>query len=205
VGVFPDQACHWDWLAERTRQAGGPAKALSLFGHTGLATLAAAAAGQEVTHVDASRKAVAWARENQELSGLGARPVRWVVEDALTFVQREARRGKRYQGMILDPPRFGRGPDGEMWKLKESLPELLGACRAVLSAAPEFVLLNLYVTVVTRKRVEQEAEGLRRALEKMLRGAQMEISAGELGMADGAGRRISASVFARAQRKRAKS
>jgi 23S rRNA (cytosine1962-C5)-methyltransferase len=172
-----------------------------LFGHTGLATLAAAAAGQEVTHVDASRKAVAWARENQELSGLRERPVRWVVEDALTFVQREARRGNRYQGMILDPPRFGRGPDGEIWKLKESLPELLGACRAVLSGAPAFVLLNLYVTVVTRGRVEQEAEALRQALQKMLRGAQMEISAGELGMMDGAGRRISASVFARATSK----
>src|SRR6202035_1830249 len=90
VGVFPDQACHWDWIAEVTKRAARPVKALCLFGHTGLATLAAAAAGAEVTHVDASRKAVAWARENQTLSGLGERPIRWVVEDALTFVKREA-------------------------------------------------------------------------------------------------------------------
>ena len=201
VGVFPDQACHWDWLAEQTRQTEGPVKALSLFGHTGLATLAATAAGQEVTHVDASRKAVARARENQELSGLSERPVRWVVEDALTFVQREARRGNRYQGLILDPPRFGRGPDGEIWKLKDSLPELLAACKTVLSAAPAFVLLNLYLTVVTRDRAEQETEALRKSLQKMLQDSQMEITSGELGLLDGAGRRISASVFARAQRK----
>jgi len=203
VGVFPDQACHWDWIAEGTPQAGGRLNVLSLFGHTGLATLAAAAAGQEVTHVDASRKAVAQARENQQLSGLSERPVRWVVEDALTFVKREARRGNRYQGMILDPPRFGRGPDGEIWKLKDSLPELLAACSAALSTTPVFVLLNLYVTVVTRKRVEAEAEALRQALQKMLRDSPMEISSGELGLADPAGRRISASVFARAQRKQA--
>lgn len=205
VGVFPDQACHWDWLAEQMRHSAGPVKALSLFGHTGLATLAATAAGQEVTHVDASRKAVALARENKELSGLADRPVRWVVEDALTFVQREARRGNRYDGLILDPPRFGRGPTGEIWKLKDSLPELLAACKAVLSAKPLFVLLNLYVTVVTRDRAAQETESLQKSLQKMLHNSQMEITSGELGMADGAARRISASVFARAQRRPANS
>jgi 23S rRNA (cytosine1962-C5)-methyltransferase len=199
VGVFPDQACHWDWVAEVTRRAARPVKVLCLFGHTGLATLAAAAAGAEVTHVDASRKAVAWARENQSLSGLSERPIRWVVEDALTFVKREARRGNRYDAIVLDPPKFGRGPDGEMWKLEESLPELLGACGKVLSASPVFVLLNVYTTVLTRGRIEKEAEELRACLKEMLTTFQVTITAGELALQDGARRRISASVFARAE------
>ena len=199
VGVFPDQACHWDWIAEVTKRAARPVKALCLFGHTGLATLAAASAGAEVTHVDASRKAVAWARENQSLSGLGERPIRWVVEDALTFVRREARRGNRYDAMVLDPPKFGRGPDGEMWKLEESLPELLGACGKVLSASPVFILLNVYTTVLTRGRIEKEAEELRAWLKEMLRDFRPTLTAGELASEDGARRRISASAFARAE------
>jgi 23S rRNA (cytosine1962-C5)-methyltransferase len=164
-----------------------------------LATLAAAEAGAEVTHVDASRKAVAWARENQSLSGLGERPIRWVVEDALTFVKREARRGNRYDAIVLDPPKFGRGPDGEMWKLEESLPELLGACGKVLSASPVFILLNVYTTVLTRGRIEKEAEELRAWLKEMLGGFRATITAGELALEDGARRRISASAFVRAQ------
>jgi 23S rRNA (cytosine1962-C5)-methyltransferase len=199
VGVFPDQACHWDWIDEVTRVAATPVKALCLFGHTGLATLAGAAAGAEVTHVDASRKAVAWARENQNLSGLEARPIRWMVEDALTFVRREGRRGNRYDAMMLDPPRFGRGPDGEIWKLDASLPELLEACLKVLSAKPVFVLLNVYTTVLSRDRLEKDAEGLRSCLESMLRKFRMTITAGELRIQDTARRSISASVFARAR------
>jgi 23S rRNA (cytosine1962-C5)-methyltransferase len=199
VGVFPDQACHWDWIAEVTRRAARPVKVLSLFGHTGLATLTAAAAGAEVTHVDASRKAVAWARENQSLSGLSDRPIRWIVEDALTFVRREARRGNQYDGMVFDPPKFGRGPDGEMWKLEESLPKLLGACGKVLSASPVFVLLNIYTTVLTRGRIEKEAEQLSLLLKEMLTKFRVTITAGELALEDGARRRISASVFARAE------
>jgi 23S rRNA (cytosine1962-C5)-methyltransferase len=199
VGVFPDQACHWDWIDEVTRLAAGPVKLLCLFGHTGLATLAAAGAGAEVTHVDASRKAVAWARENQNLSGLGPRPIRWIVEDALTFVRREARRGNQYDAMVLDPPRFGRGPDGEIWKLEDSLPELLGACGKILCAAPVFVLLNVYATVLTQGQMEREAEELRSHLKKMLRESGITITAGELALEDTARRRISASVFARAR------
>ena len=199
VGVFPDQACHWDWIAEVTKHAARPVKVLCLFGHTGLATLAAAASGAEVTHVDASRKAVAWARENQTLSGLSERPVRWIVEDALTFVRREARRGNRYDAMMLDPPKFGRGPDCEMWKFEESLPELLAACGKVLSASPVFILLNVYTTVLTRGRIEKEAEALRGWLKEMLRKVQLTITAGELALEDGAKRKISASVFARAE------
>ena len=199
VGVFPDQACHWDWIAEVTRRAARPVKVLCLFGHTGLATLAAAVAGAEVTHVDASRKAVALARENQCLSGLGERPIRWIVEDALTFVRREARRGNQYDAIMLDPPKFGRGPAGEMWKMEESLPELLGACGKVLSASPVFILLNVYTTVLTRGRIEKEAEALRAWLKEMLTKFRVTITAGELALEDGALRRISASAFARAQ------
>ena len=199
VGVFPDQACHWDWIAEATKRTAGPAKVLSLFGHTGLATLAAAAAGAEVTHVDASRKAVARARENQNLSELGSRPIRWIAEDALTFVRREARRGNQYDAMMLDPPKFGRGPDGEIWKLEESLPELLRACGKILSGSPLFVLLNVYSTVLTRRRSAAEGQELRSYLKEMLKGCNLTITAGELFLQDAARRRICASVFARAR------
>ena len=200
VGVFPDQACHWDWIAEMTRCVPAPLRVLSLFGHTGLATLAASAAGAEVTHVDASRKAVAAARENQSLSQLSERPIRWIVEDALTFVRREARRGNRYDAIILDPPRFGRGPDAQIWKLDSSLPELLAACANVLSPSPAFVLLNVYVTVLSHGRSETEAESLRSYLHEMLKPFPMTTTAGQLTLQDAAARRIHSSIFAKAQR-----
>ena len=168
VGVFPDQACHWDWLEEVIPRAARPVKMLCLFGHTGLTTLAAAAAGAEVTHVDASRKAVALARENQALSALTERPIRWIVEDALTFVRREARRGHRYDAFMLDPPRFGRGPTGQLWKLEDSLPELLAACAQLLSPQPVFILLNIYTTVLMQPRITQDAESLRSSLQALL-------------------------------------
>jgi len=199
VGLFPDQACHWDWVEARTKRAARPLKVLCLFGHTGLATLAAAATGAEVTHVDASRKAVTLARENQCLSGLQEQPIRWIVEDAMTFVRRETRRGSRYDAILLDPPRFGRGPDGEIWKLEESLLELLSACRKILNETPVFILLNVYSTVLTQGRIEKEAEGLRSVLKKMLEGFQARTTAGELAIEDAGRRRISSSVFARVE------
>jgi 23S rRNA (cytosine1962-C5)-methyltransferase len=199
VGVFPDQACHWDWIAERTKRAAGQVKALCLFGHTGLATLAAAAAGAKVTHIDASRQAIEWARENQSLSGLNERPIRWIAEDALTFVRREARRGNRYNAMMIDPPRFGRGPDGEIWKLEESLGELLEACGQLVDDSPVFVLLNVYTTVVTQGRTEKEAQRLRAGLQAMLKRFRATVSSGELALQDGVHRRIKTSVFARAE------
>jgi 23S rRNA (cytosine1962-C5)-methyltransferase len=199
VGVFPDQACHWDWIAEVMEGVPRKLKALSVFGHTGLATLAAADGGAEVTHVDASRKAVAAARENQQLAGLAEAPIRWIVEDALTFVRREGRRGNRYDALILDPPKFGRGPDGELWKLDDSLPEFLAACGKILSEAPVFVLLNVYTTVLTERRADSEAGALRCQLREMLGHSQLTISAGELLLEDAAGRKISSSVFARAR------
>jgi 23S rRNA (cytosine1962-C5)-methyltransferase len=198
VGVFPDQACHWDWIADVIKNATRPVKALSLFGHTGLATLAAAAAGAAVTHVDASRKAIAWACENQRLSGLSEKPIRWIVDDALAFVKREVRRRNRYDALMLDPPKFGRGPSGELWKREDSLLELLGACAEVLSASPVFIVLNVYTTVLTRGRIDKEAERLRVSLKEMLAEFPLTVTSGELMMEDRARRRISASVFARA-------
>jgi len=198
VGVFPDQAAHWDWIAETTQLAQDPLKALCLFGHTGLATLAAAAAGAEVTHVDASRKAVVSARENQHLSGLSDRPIRWIVEDAMTFVRREARRGNQYEALMLDPPRFGRGPDGQIWKLQDSLPELLATCAKLLSKQPAFVLLNVYTTVLTQGRTEREIDELRSYLTQTLKPFRLAITAGELALEDTTHRRVSTSVFARA-------
>jgi len=198
LGVFPDQASHWDWLAALVEVAPASPKVLCLFGYTGLATLAAAAAGAQVTHVDASRKAIHWARENQSLSQLSERPIRWVVDDAQSFVAREIRRGRTYDGLILDPPRFGRGPKGEIWKLDDSLPVLLRQCRELLAAAPLFVLLNTYTTVLTRGQTSKEALQLHTFLKEMLANYPATISAGELVLADSAGRQISNSVFARA-------
>ena len=198
LGVFPDQASHWDWLASLVASAIAPPNVLSLFGYTGLATLACAAAGAHVTHVDASRKAIKWARENQSLSQLDSRPIRWLVDDAQSFVAREIRRGRTYDGLILDPPRFGRGPKGELWKVEESLPALLRQCRKLLSPSPLFVLLNTYATVLTRGQTANEAAQLLSFLKEMLADYPSELSAGELFFVDSAGRQISNSVFARA-------
>lgn len=200
LGVFPDQASHWDWLAEIIPSAPAPPKVLSLFGYTGLATLACAASRAHVTHVDASRKAIKWARENQSLSQLDDRPIRWLIDDAQSFVAREVRRGRTYDGLILDPPRFGRGPKGELWKVEDSLPSLLRQCRELLSPSPLFVLLNTYTTVLTRGQTATEAAQLHSYLQEMLRDypTATTITSGELCLADSANRQISNSVFARA-------
>ncbi len=158
LGVFPEAAPHWDFAAESIQKAGRPVNVLNLFGYTGLATLAAAAAGARVTHVDASKKSVAWARENQALSGLSDRPVRWIVDDALKFVEREGRRGARYDGIILDPPKFGRGPKGEVWEVYKSLPKLLEACLRVLSEKPLFLILSLYAVKASALHVGQAVQ-----------------------------------------------
>jgi 23S rRNA (cytosine1962-C5)-methyltransferase len=199
LGVFPDQAGHWDWLASLVESATTPLKVLSLFGYTGLATLACAAAGAHVTHVEASPKAIKWARENQSLSHLADRPIRWLVDDAPSFVAREVRRGRTYDGLILDPPRFGRGPKGELWQVEESLSVLLLECRKLLSSSPLFVLLNTYTTVLTRGQTTNEAAQLHSRLQEMLRDYAATLTSGELVLTDSADRRISNSVFARAR------
>ena len=144
LAFFPEQAANWDWLEQRVTAYGKPLKILNLFGYTGVASLVCAAAGAVVTHVDASKRAVGWARENAELSGLAERPVRWLTEDARKWVQREVRRGALYDGIILDPPKFGRGPGGEVWRLLEDLPELIAGCAALLSPDASFLLVNAY-------------------------------------------------------------
>ncbi len=191
VGVFPEQASGWDWIAEQVQSAGRPVRVLNLFGYTGLATLAAAQAGAQVTHVDASRKVVTWARENQALSGLSERPVRWIVDDALKFVEREARRGSRYEGLILDPPKFGRGPKGEVWEFYKLISELLKALRQVLAEKPRFVLLTAYA-------VKASALTLHYAVDEMMGGCRGQTSAGEIVLSEkSAGRFLSTAVFAR--------
>ncbi len=141
LAFFPDMAPQWQWMRERTRPG---QRLLNLFGYTGLGTLALAARGAELTHVDASKKAVEAARANQALSGMQSAPVRWLVDDALKFVQREGRRGKRYDGIILDPPKFGRGPNGEVWRLEQGLPDLIAGCRALLDRESAFLVLTVY-------------------------------------------------------------
>jgi 23S rRNA (cytosine1962-C5)-methyltransferase len=142
LGLFPEHALAWPWLRDRLAERSGP-EVLHLFAYTGATTLALAAAGAQVTHVDASRPAVAWARRNAELSGLAERPIRWIVDDAVAYVRREERRGRRYAGIILDPPTFGHGPAGTRWALDDALPVLLAACAGV--AAPDaFVLLTAH-------------------------------------------------------------
>ena len=160
VGVFPEQASHWDWLMGRIQNAGKkPFRLLNLLGYSGLATLAAASAGAEVTHVDSSKHAISWANYNMRLSGLEDKPVRWIAEDALKFVQREARRGNTYHGIVMDPPKFGRGSSGEVWDFFKRMPELLRACRAILANDADFIILTAYAitasAIVTRQAVEE--------------------------------------------------
>ena len=146
TGVFPEQAVNWDFTGNLIRNAPKPLKGLNLFAYTGGATLACAQAGASVCHVDASKGMVAWARENAAASGLSDRPIRWLVDDCIKFVQREQRRGNRYDGIIMDPPSYGRGPGGEVWKLEEQLFSLVELCRSILSPDAKFFLLNSYTT-----------------------------------------------------------
>ena len=146
TGLFPEQAVNWDWLQKRIQSAGRPLKVLNLFAYTGGATLACAAAGAQVCHVDAAKGMVQWARENAALSGLADRPIRWIVDDCKKFVEREIRRGVRYDGIIMDPPSYGRGPGGEVWKLEDCIFALVKTCAQVLSDDASFFLLNSYTT-----------------------------------------------------------
>jgi len=191
LAFFPEQAANWEWLDATVRSAGDPPKVLNLFGYTGVASLVMAAAGAAVTHVDASKRAVAWARENAALSGLAERPIRWITEDARKYVQREVRRGSKYDGIILDPPKYGRGPDGEVWRLFENLPELTGLCAELLSENARFLVLNAYA-----ERISGAA--LSGLLAERLKGRGGAIEWGELTLVqeDGA-REIGMSFFAR--------
>ena len=146
TGLFPEQAVNWDWFSELIRNAGRPVKVLNLFAYTGGATLAAAAAGASVTHVDASKGMVTWAKENARSSGLAEVPIRWLVDDCVKFVEREIRRGNKYDAIIMDPPSYGRGPGGEVWKLEESIFPFIEKCTRILCDSPLFLLINSYTT-----------------------------------------------------------
>lgn len=146
TGLFPEQAVNWSWMMDRIRNAGRPIRVLNLFAYTGGATVAAASAGAEVCHVDAAKGMVQWAKENAQLSGLDSAPIRYITDDVFKFVQREQRRGRQYEAIIMDPPSYGRGPNGEMWKLEENLYPFLESCRTILSDKPLFVLVNSYTT-----------------------------------------------------------
>ena len=146
TGLFPEQAANWDFAMEQIRRAGRPIRVLNLFAYTGGATVACAAAGASVCHVDAAKGMVAWAKENARISGLEEAPIRWIVDDCAKFVEREIRRGKTYDAIIMDPPSYGRGPSGEVWKLEENLYPFVKLCARVLSDKPLFVILNSYTT-----------------------------------------------------------
>ena len=146
VGLFPEQAANWDFAMEQIRRAGRPIRVLNLFAYTGGATVACARAGASVCHVDAAKGMVAWAKENARLTGLQEAPIRWIVDDCAKFVEREIRRGKTYDAIIMDPPSYGRGPGGEVWKLEENLFPFVKLCARVLSDKPLFVILNSYTT-----------------------------------------------------------
>jgi len=199
TGVFPEQIAHWSWLREavRARAAGGrKPKVLNLFGYTGVASLIAAEAGAEVTHVDASKKAIGWARENQQLARLGDRPIRWIMDDAMKFVEREQRRGNRYDIVLTDPPKFGRGPSGEVWELYDNLPEMLDICRDLL--APDAIGL-----VLTAYSIRASFYSMHELMMETMRGMGGLVESGELIIREyptvpgQAARALSTSLFSR--------
>ncbi len=191
TGVFPEQAPHWDWMIEKIKTAKRTVSVINLFAYTGIATLAAASAGASVTHLDASKPTLAWARENAEVAGLSDRPIRWILDDAIKFVRREGRRGKRYDGIIIDPPVFGRGPQGELWRFSKSFPALIEACKNILSERPLFVVTTAY-------EVAESSLLLSNLLADWLGSRGGTISAGELVLQTKTGNRpLSTSVYAR--------
>ena len=176
TGIFPEQATNWDFIERKIKPAKKPMKILNLFGYTGAATLSAASAGANVCHVDASKGMVNWAKENATLSNLGNKPIRWIVDDCVKFVQREIRRGNKYYGIIMDPPSYGRGPGGEIWKLEEQLFSLLNLCMDVLTDKPSFFILNSYTTGLSPSVMECL---LSVTLKKRFKGT---VSADEIGL-----------------------
>ncbi len=191
VGVFPEQASHWDHMADLIENAKRPVKVLNLFGYTGLASLVAARAGAEVTHVDASRKAIGWARENQEMAGLAKKPIRWICEDAMKFAEREERRGNDYDIILFDPPAYGRGPKGEVWQLFEDLPALADICRAILTPKPLAVVLTAY-------SIRASFFAIHALMRDTFAGMGGVVESGELIIREkSAGRALSTSLFSR--------
>lgn len=192
VGIFPEQAVNWDWLTTRLAEYQQPPTVLNLFAYTGGSTLAAAAAGAEVVHVDSAQNTVGWARRNAELSGLTDAPIRWIVEDVQKFVGREVKRGNRYNGIIVDPPSYGHGPKGEVWKLSHHLHLLLRDCASLLrSVEKPFILLTCHTERVELDELRQELET---AIGPLPRG---ELEAQPLMLETASGRRLPSGIMAR--------
>src|SRR5690606_3097880 len=191
VGVFPEQAPHWRHMEALIAGARRPVRVLNLVGYTGLASLVAARAGAEVTHVDASKKAIGWARENQELARLADRPIRWICDDAMKFAEREERRGSRYDIVLLDPPAYGRGPKGEVWQLFDDLPAMAELTRAILSPQPLAVVLTAY-------SIRASFFAMHALMRDAFAGMGGRVDAGGLVLREqSAGRRLSTSLFSR--------
>lgn len=192
MGLFPEQRPHWQWLGDQVRAAAGrPLKILNLFAYTGAASLIAAKAGAEVTHVDASKKAIQWAKENQEASGLHESKIRWICDDASKFVAREIRRGNKYDGILLDPPRYGRGPEGEVWKFETDVGPLLASCADLLSPDARFMILTAYA-------MRLSSLSLQHMMKDALKGRKGKMDHGELLLADETKKRpLATSMFSR--------
>jgi 23S rRNA (cytosine1962-C5)-methyltransferase len=191
IGVFPEQASQWDWIEDQVKSADRPLRVINLFGYTGMATAAAARAGAQVTHVDASKHAVAWASHNLDLSGLGGAPVRWLVEDARKYLKREIKRKSFYDGIILDPPKFGRGPSGKVWDYFEDISDLLNQCRRVLSSQPKFICLTSYA-------IQASALVPHQAVQEIVKDFGGSVESGELVTVDKNGNHIlSHSLYSR--------
>lgn len=179
LGFFPEQAAHWNWCADKIRAHKGPEKPriLNLFAYSGVASLHAAAAGAEVTHLDASKKAVAQAFENRDASGLQDAPIRFITDDAMRFVEREIRRGNTYDGIIMDPPKYGRGPKGEFWRIEEDLIPLLDGTRQLLSNNPLFMVLTIYA-------IRASSQAAHYAMKEAMRSFGGRVTSGELAVAE---------------------
>lgn len=191
LGVFPEQATHWDWIREHVAAGRHPVNILNLFGYTGMASLSAVKAGANVTHLDASKKSVQYAKENQRLSGLEGKPVRWIIDDAVKFVMREARRGVHYDGIILDPPKFGRGPKGEVWEFFKMLPFLLQEIKPLLAVRPLFLVITAYA-------IRASALSLHYSVQEMMHGFNGTLTSGELVLTEkSAGRILSMAITSR--------
>ncbi|MES2201969.1 MAG: class I SAM-dependent methyltransferase [candidate division FCPU426 bacterium] len=191
TGLFPEQASNWDWMAEKVAEAKRPIQALNLFGYTGAATVALAKAGASVAHVDAAKGMVQWCRENAALNGLADAPIRYLVDDVSKFVDRELRRGNRYDAVVMDPPSYGRGKSGETWKLEKHLWPLMALCSKTLSKNPLFVLVNSYTTGLS-------PTVLANLVSDMVKGRVGQISSGELGLKQGSdGKMLPCGVFCR--------
>ena len=191
TGLFPEQLGNWNWVQDHVRKAERPISVLNLFGYTGGTTLAAAASGAEVCHVDGSKVAIHWARDNAELSGLKDKPIRWILDDATKFVQREIKRGRAYDGVVLDPPAFGHGPKGELWKIEDHLLPLMENCRNILSKQPLFVLISGYASGYS-------AIAYKNNLDELFKDQGGTVEVGELTIAESSMRRLlPAGIFGR--------